>query len=67
MKKEWIALAITISLFLFGCDGEKTQEQKDMKYWHVIKIDSCEYIESSRWNDIPLIHKSNCKNPIHKK
>jgi hypothetical protein len=53
-----------VILIASGChSGRKEWTPKD---WHTIEIDGCQYIESSKWNDIPLIHKGNCKNPIHK-
>jgi len=49
-----------------GCESGRT-EQPQAKYWHVITIDGCQYLENSQWNDVPLTHKANCNNPIHKK
>lgn len=47
--------------------GATLETNYDTYYgYQIIKIDSCEYIKSSYGASVPLVHKGNCNNKIHK-
>lgn len=65
-----LTILILLSLIGMGCNLPKSKEvpTEDVnRYWRVITIDGCEYIEGKQSYACPLIHKANCKNPIHYK
>lgn len=62
MKKPILSILLLASLgVITGCSGVSHQEKPNGNYT-VIKIDGCEYIESSAWTNVPIVHKANCKN-----
>jgi len=67
MKK--LTVSILAIVLLAGCKGDPNNNYtptEDTRYI-IIKIQECEYIKAAYRSDVPLIHKANCNNPIHKR
>lgn len=63
-----LILAVGLIGLLGGCgiNGDNKETNRAYNY-RIVEIDSCEYIIF--WDNKPnmaVVHKGNCKNPIHK-
>ena len=71
-----LILSLIVSVGMAGCKGNKGQITKQIpnsahgETYKIVTIDGCQYIiyyGSYTAENTVMIHKGNCKNPIHKK
>lgn len=69
LKTTLIVVAMVGMVSLLGCGDNKPDELKrqEIAYpYQILTIDSCQYIDNKYRSDVPIVHKGNCNNPIHK-
>lgn len=68
MQKLIILLLVLLAIAMGSCEQriESVRKEQVMSNVDVLRIDSCEYVVYHNINGNSIIHKGNCKNPIHK-
>lgn len=68
MNNIKIIFVVLLTVYLMGCDNannKATLHEIDNEEISVTTVDGCEYILFHGYNKGGIIHKANCKNPIH--
>ena len=56
---------IAVVIFFYSCNGG-TIKTENINDFATIIVEDCEYMYKSKVGYRSLVHKGNCKNPIHK-
>ena len=66
MKKLNIVFYLLLVAALIGCNNGGTTINKSIDSFATVIVEDCEYIYQVGTGYRSLVHKGNCKNPIHK-